>query len=194
MRFYERQEGETPKAWEAFKVYRDLGSTRSLAKCAELYYGARKNLAQLAKWSAKNAWVERVQAYEDYKEMERREAIERYDRTRYQSEAEKDGEIQNRLRGVKEKLLGRLETMAEWPLEKRSIERGENGEEITNIYPARWSFHTVVKAIEVLDDSPDKLALTDPTGSKEYGQDTADVEDRFLELLERHSGSTHKEE
>ena len=36
MRAWERQEGETSRAYEAFSAYRDLGSARSLAKVGQL--------------------------------------------------------------------------------------------------------------------------------------------------------------
>ncbi len=81
-RFWERQPEETSKAYEAFICYRDLGPDRSLAKAAESYYGSSTNLAQIGLWSRKFDWVARVRAYDDFLEMERRAAVEEYERAR----------------------------------------------------------------------------------------------------------------
>lgn len=59
---WERQEGETVKAFEAFCVYRDLGKTRSQEKTAAQLSKSRQ---QICKWSAKYSWVERVGAWEE---------------------------------------------------------------------------------------------------------------------------------
>lgn len=73
---WERQPGESSKAYAAFCVYRDLGPERSLEK-------ARKNLGKtrvrrcLEEWSAKYNWVVRAQAYDDYIERKKREEKER---------------------------------------------------------------------------------------------------------------------
>ena len=59
---WERQEGETVKAFEAFCVYRDLGKSRSQEKAAEKLSKSRQ---QMCKWSMKYNWVERVEAWEE---------------------------------------------------------------------------------------------------------------------------------
>lgn len=59
---WERQNGETVKAFEAFCVYRDLGKTRSQEKTAEKLSKSRQ---QMCKWSMKYNWVERVSAWEE---------------------------------------------------------------------------------------------------------------------------------
>ena len=64
---YDRQEGETNKAYAAFCIYRDLGVDRTLEKAAKNFYpsdprqiGAR-NRSQLSVWSRHNNWVKRCQ-------------------------------------------------------------------------------------------------------------------------------------
>lgn len=68
---YERQEGESIKAFEGFKLYRDMGIDRSLAKVGEKL---GKSDTLISRWSSKNNWVERVQAYDD--EMDRKAILE----------------------------------------------------------------------------------------------------------------------
>ena len=53
---WERQDGETPKQFEAFVVYRDLGEERSLSQVAQKL---NKSKQLLGRWSSANNWVER---------------------------------------------------------------------------------------------------------------------------------------
>lgn len=58
---WERREGETSRAWQAFCVYRDLGPNRSIAKTGEKL---GKNRVTLEQWSSKNEWVKRAAAWD----------------------------------------------------------------------------------------------------------------------------------
>lgn len=58
---WDRQPGETDPAWAAFVVYRDLGLERSGAKVGK---ELGKSHQLIERWSAKNAWVTRVQAWD----------------------------------------------------------------------------------------------------------------------------------
>jgi hypothetical protein len=69
---WKRQQGETAKAYEAFRVYRDLGPVdRSQVKVGER---GGKCRVQIERWSARYGWVERVRAYDA--EIEARDAEE----------------------------------------------------------------------------------------------------------------------
>lgn len=59
-------EGETPRAFSAFTVYRDLGPDRSLARAAEAFYRGRTaaKVRQLETWSSRHRWRDRVAAYD----------------------------------------------------------------------------------------------------------------------------------
>lgn len=59
---WERQPGESDKAFEAFCIYRDMGSERTLQKVGQ---GLNKSTTLMSRWSSENNWVERVQAWED---------------------------------------------------------------------------------------------------------------------------------
>ena len=61
-KLWERQEGESAKAFEAFGVYRDLGPDRSIAKTGQKL---GKNLTTLSEWSSKFEWVKRANAWDD---------------------------------------------------------------------------------------------------------------------------------
>ena len=58
---WERQEGETARAFEAFSKYRDMGAERSLRKVVQ---ALNKNLTTIAEWSSKYDWVKRVAAWD----------------------------------------------------------------------------------------------------------------------------------
>lgn len=59
---WERQPTDTQKSWEAFVVYRDFGTKRSLKKVAE---ELKKSETIIGRWSGKHNWVERVAAWDE---------------------------------------------------------------------------------------------------------------------------------
>jgi len=58
---WERQEHESPKAWEAFLLYREMGVNRTLTSVAEQL---KKSVALLSRWSTDFHWKERVRTYD----------------------------------------------------------------------------------------------------------------------------------
>ncbi|MCC8157477.1 MAG: hypothetical protein LIO54_09415 [Oscillospiraceae bacterium] len=61
---WERQEGESEKAFEAFAIYRDMptnGENRSIRAVGQKL---GKSRAIIERWSASNNWQERVKAYD----------------------------------------------------------------------------------------------------------------------------------
>ena len=74
--FWERLEGETSRAYQAFCLYRDMGITRSLRKVVEQHFGGSSaKLRQIEEWSRKWMWVARAEAYDA--EIEWRRRLER---------------------------------------------------------------------------------------------------------------------
>lgn len=152
MRPFERQPGESSKAFEAWKCYRDLGADRSLAKAAETYYGTSKNLAQVGVWSSRFDWVQRARAHDDWMELTRRQAIEEWQETRAHGFAERQGRLLERLMEQAEKAADNADEMLRWPIsEQRILKEGENGEDVTVIImPARWNKATVKTMAELM--------------------------------------------
>lgn len=64
--FWERQPGETSKAFYAFTMYRDMGAKRSLTNVARMYNAETNMRGQMARWSRKWRWVERSHAYDNH--------------------------------------------------------------------------------------------------------------------------------
>jgi len=62
---WEKQRGESAKAFAAFQIYRDLGSRRSHIKVEEALKETRAaGPAMVRDWSTRWSWVERVDAYD----------------------------------------------------------------------------------------------------------------------------------
>jgi hypothetical protein len=59
---WERLTDESTKAFEAFVIYRDMGPDRSLARVAQ-ELGKSKTLIE--RWSTRDAWVRRVQLWDE---------------------------------------------------------------------------------------------------------------------------------
>jgi hypothetical protein len=74
---WERQPDETAKPYEAFCVYRDMGTERSLRKVSERL---GKSETLMARWSTKNNWVERAAAWDDEQERIEREITQKQQR------------------------------------------------------------------------------------------------------------------
>jgi hypothetical protein len=104
---WERQPGEPPKAYAAFCIYRDTDpSKRGYGACikAQNYNNPTSRLRVWAGWSSRYHWVERVAAYDKYKDEQGRltdlQAIKEM-RTRHIDEA----------RALQSKAIARLKTL-----------------------------------------------------------------------------------
>ena len=71
---WERLEDETPKQYEAFCAYRDMGAERSLHAVAEKL---QKSDTLMGRWSGKNHWVDRAAAWDDEQERIEREIAQK---------------------------------------------------------------------------------------------------------------------
>jgi hypothetical protein len=73
MTLYDRQAGESDKAFEAFAIYRDMGASRSLDSVSKKL---TKNIQLIKRWSSQYGWGERVSAYDDYVDAQARKKFE----------------------------------------------------------------------------------------------------------------------
>lgn len=75
MEIWDKQPGESQKAYAWFCRYRDYGVDRSIAKVLQKYIG-KASSAVLSRWSVKYDWVKRAETYDEYLEKERRKEYE----------------------------------------------------------------------------------------------------------------------
>jgi len=68
---WDRQVGESSKAYGHFCLYRDAGVGRSIRQLPNVS-GCTSVVRQLNRWSSKWRWVERCQAYDDFLELQDR--------------------------------------------------------------------------------------------------------------------------
>jgi len=68
---WERQKGETTKAYAAFCAYRDYGIDRSIQKVVNKYIEKSWSMSLLLRWSAKHNWIQRCVAFDSYMDKER---------------------------------------------------------------------------------------------------------------------------
>lgn len=71
---WERLKNETSKAYEAFCVYRDLGTERSITKTSQTL---NKNRTTIGEWSTKFDWVKRAAAWDDEQDRIAREIAQK---------------------------------------------------------------------------------------------------------------------
>ena len=60
---FERLKGEKAEQWQAFKIYRDMGSTRSMQELARIM---KRPVRTMYLWSNKFNWLERIKSYEEW--------------------------------------------------------------------------------------------------------------------------------
>jgi hypothetical protein len=74
VKLWDRRTNETPKAYEAFKVYLELGDSRGIPKVSEQ---CSKNRSQLFRWVARHDWVERARLWDSMNAEEERRTFQK---------------------------------------------------------------------------------------------------------------------
>jgi hypothetical protein len=108
---WERLTEETPQAFQAFAVYRDLGLTRSAAKVAK---ELGKSQTIISRWSSANSWVIRAEMWD--REQDRVRLLAQVEESRRMGERHAD-------LGVKllDKALIKLASMSKAEAKRMSI-------------------------------------------------------------------------
>jgi hypothetical protein len=130
---WEKQTGESARAFGAFRAYRDLGPCRSLRAAAEAFYrrSSAAVLRQLKTWSAAFGWVERANAWDRHLDAEARREQETARREMAQRHAQEARALQakalERLRQLRPEEMGPADVLRFF-VEAAKLERLALGE------------------------------------------------------------------
>jgi hypothetical protein len=183
VRAWERQPGETSRAYEAFSAYRDLGSARSLAKVGQLL---GKSTGLMERWSAAHSWVDRVAALEARDAMLRREAVEEYLAAQAEDHAEREDRIAEKLLEIRERAADQALSIVRWPLsEQRILREDEDGNETTVIVtPSKWSKSTAIGMARLAAGAVPGLAPErEDSGETDAGWDLSVLSEAEIEMF-----------
>jgi len=156
---WERNKGESRKAYKAFSTYLDLGDTRSYVKVAR---ELGKSKTQISKWGKRWGWVERAAEYDDYIEKEARREVNK----------EKIANRKARIAGQRLLLTKGITALrAADPLGKVEYEYDKSGR-IKKVVVIRepWTVGEIIRAMQVstvelrrdYDDEPARRITEDP--------------------------------
>jgi hypothetical protein len=147
-RAWDRQAGESSKAYAHFCLYRDMGVGRSLRQMEKLD-SCTSQLRQLMRWSVTWQWVYRCEKYDDHVELQ----------TRLRQEKER---IQMRERHAKVALLGL--NIAVKGLEKLLAKVQDDKQAVTPADLTRL-LDTSVKVERLSRGEPTEIEKSEHTGS-----------------------------
>lgn len=134
-----RQPTETPKAYAAFCIYRDMRVARTQEKVCEVFYPpegiqkASRNISQIRAWSSQWNWVNRCKDYDldregELREHTRKKDIEEHDRKLEQYRQDNE-DLGRGLMAIGEKLLVTIDELISPPImrlnQKQPLEKGD---------------------------------------------------------------------
>lgn len=173
-RIWERQPGETPKAYAAFCLYRDMplfsdtpGGERSLQNVADkLGYAVMSGVGM---WSSKYNWVERANAYDQWQGTKaitaQTASIEEFQRATITS-------LSNQLLVVNELIDRKLD-------KARRLEQTTDDENKVDIVGLK----KLLEAIKIKDDLARRLSKLPTTYAAENAQDTGVENDEMVFII-----------
>jgi hypothetical protein len=143
---WDRQPEETAKAFNAFTVYRDLGSLRSIRQAAK---ALSRSSSLLNDWSRKYGWVVRADAYDAAIRAQQAAAYEAGIRAEAERWALRSNEQRDSEWEMARALMSKAGAMLRFPLAVATTEEGEDGKIVTIVTPTRWSLKDAATMAEV---------------------------------------------
>lgn len=148
---WERQPGESSKAFRAFTIYRDMGPARSVKQAYREYTGKHDFQGDVGKaryfqkWNIGTGWVKRAEAYDAHIERLTREAEEEALRQSAGRWAIRMEELREAEYQAGISLLQKATKMLEFPLEQVVEKNG--GQTIIHV-PADWKVSDAVNLLK----------------------------------------------
>lgn len=157
---WERQPGESLRAYEAARAYFELGPSRSLAAVAQK---CKKSVSLLARWSSRWRWSERAAGYDQHMAMVEMDARRRALAQEAEEWARRQAELRHEEWEVSRALLDRAREMLAFPL---TVVTENDG--MTIVQPARWSFKDVAVFLDLASKLGRRAADMDEPGAQVY--------------------------
>lgn len=195
---WHRQLGETPRQYEAFRLYLDgLTQLQVANKLYERVGSESKPLykkppGQIAKWASENSWVQRRSAYADHLNLVRDEAVESQQKSQAVDWARRRADLDEELLALSEAMVAKAQEMISYPLTRDAGTTVEWHDEekkypkTVHVFgPARWTFNSACSLLTVAKDVADEVArrrIADQDGRVDQ---QGDLERRLLESLEK---------
>lgn len=148
MQPWERQPGESARAYEAARLYFEMGPGRSLVAVGQK---VGKSRGLIERWSARWSWRERAAGYDHHMAMTEMEARRRAIAEDAERWAHRQSELREQEWETSRALIRRAQEMLAFPLVTLIEDEGS-----TIIQPARWSLRDVATFCELAS----KLART----------------------------------
>lgn len=194
---YAKQPGESPKAYAAFALYRDMGAGRTIRTVATAIYGVqvKHSIRTVFGWSSKFNWVGRVGQYDAWLDMVAHGAVEDHERIRATDYAARREELRSRSFDNEERaaslestFIARLEeAVRDLPVIRTTVEAEDAGGNpvVYRMYPATPNADLTIQRLHKIATraEPTKVALTDPTGEHEHGRSPEELDKEFEEAF-----------
>jgi hypothetical protein len=153
---WEQRADEPTAAYEAFKVYRDLGARRSVDAVAAALgghqEGTKRAPGHLKKWSSAHNWVERAIAYDAHQASLLQKGVDKATERQGREWAERRDRAYRDLADRWEKRLKQSDVIAAMPLVRQTVER--DGQRVT-IDPAAVLDH--YRAVQMASRAQQRL-------------------------------------
>lgn len=185
-RSFDRLEGETTKAYEAFVTYRNLGPKRTIPATVEALNRPEGYARMLYEWSSDWNWGERAEHFDAIINLRAREIVEEHIplwESRRQVALE-------RMMMFSAKLMNRAEAMLDHPLTKEVTRESADGRTIYNIIePSKWnwgSLATIIRtAVEIQTAAISEALVLSEDESFDVESATADELKAFIARSKR---------
>lgn len=156
MKPWEQHPNESSKAYEAARVYFEMGAERTLAKVGEQL---GKNKIVVESWSAKFQWVARARAFDAYLADLELQMMESEFKDRAKKWADRKEALLEREWATGERLMQRAEEMLKIPLLRQTVSK--DGKTIV-FEPMKWTAGTMLNTID-LASKLGRLSTGEPT-------------------------------
>lgn len=133
---WRQRKNESAKAYEAAKLYFELGAERGIEEVARRLHKSR---TIIARWSSRHAWVERARDYDAHIAVIQQIAIDKVRETEARKWAERESQIKEDGWELFLACKKKAQEMLLFPVSRKQI--AQDGKQ-TVIEPAEWNFNT----------------------------------------------------